>query len=251
MIRTAPTAGHNSEPDYRAINDAVSELDEQIASLQEAKRDIYSKVREEFGKKVAEQLKLAIKLAAMPADKRTDRDEVEEGAFRILALLQSPRAPRATRAREIIEEFDAETGEITEVSNPQPASSPVTEKAGEASPPVSPATPLACPQSMAVPGGEPSIPSSDDDGAKMEEHASAVPGQSGVAPGIHSVKSEQAATNPESFEPPAFLTKPPRDPVNERCEKPLTCKYGRHPQKLTCSTCKTAWEIAKRRAQAA
>lgn len=85
-----------TEPNYREICDAVEELDRQINDLQAAKRDLYAKVRDEHGKKVADQTKLAVRLYLMPADKRADREDVEEGAFRILGILQKPRAPRAT-----------------------------------------------------------------------------------------------------------------------------------------------------------
>ncbi|MDR7032407.1 hypothetical protein [Mesorhizobium sp. BE184] len=60
-----------------------------------------------------------------------------------------------------------------------------------------------------------------------------------------------SATIPDDdFTPPAFVAKD-RPERNERCEKPLTCQFGHHPQKVTCSTCTTAWQIARRKAVAA
>ncbi len=52
------------------------------------------------------------------------------------------------------------------------------------------------------------------------------------------------------FEPPVFLTKDstaPKPELNPRCEKPATCKFSHHPQKITCGTCSTAWAIAQRK----
>lgn len=46
---------------------------------------------------------------------------------------------------------------------------------------------------------------------------------------------------------PAFLRKSAEPELNERCERPKDCKFSHHPQKITCSTCSTAWAIAQRK----
>lgn len=79
-------------------------LEGQIEALQDAKRDLYATVREEHGKATAAALKKAVKIARMDSEKRDDAEEIDAEAERILALIES-RAPRATRAREIIEQF--------------------------------------------------------------------------------------------------------------------------------------------------
>lgn len=49
---------------------------------------------------------------------------------------------------------------------------------------------------------------------------------------------------------PAFLRKSAEPAINERCERPTDCKYAHHPNKVTCSTCSTAWAIAQKKAAA-
>lgn len=39
--------------------------------------------------------------------------------------------------------------------------------------------------------------------------------------------------------------------INERCKRPASCKFSKHPQKITCSDCSTAWAIAQRKRVAA
>lgn len=103
-----------TEPDYASLASALSEIDEDIEALQASKREIYQQVRNDYGKKIADAFKLAMKLSRMDGEKRTKREETEEGAFRILALIEKGSAPRATRTREKIEEIDPETGEVFE-----------------------------------------------------------------------------------------------------------------------------------------
>lgn len=207
MIRT--------EPNYRDIADAVAKLDEQIKALQDAKKDIYATVRDDHGKKIADQLKLAIKLNAMDGEKRIERDEIEEGAFRILSIIQTPRAPRATPARENIEEIRpadgganitmAHTAIATDVPHDAdgviietPVSHSVAppppgdaDQAGAALVPAAPAT-ISSPACTAADDGQPSIPSSD----ALAAGPGAVP--EGYA------KSEQAVSLSDA-DVPAFL----------------------------------------------
>lgn len=82
-------------------------------AVQSAKKDVYENARDTYGKKFARSLKRAVALHRMDADKRTEAEEVDAEAERMLAVI---RAPRATRTREIIEEFDPETGEVLQSS---------------------------------------------------------------------------------------------------------------------------------------
>lgn len=93
------------------------DLEADLEATQGAKKDVYTNARETYGKRFADSLKLAIKRHRMDADKRDAADEVDAEAERMLSIISRPSAPRATRAREIIEEFDPETGEIKPVGN--------------------------------------------------------------------------------------------------------------------------------------
>jgi len=92
------------------------DLEGRINELQDDKKATYASVRDAFGKRTADALKLAIKRYRMDADKREAADEVDAEADRFLSIIRSPRAPRATRTREIIEEFGPETGEVLQSS---------------------------------------------------------------------------------------------------------------------------------------
>ncbi len=87
-------------------------LEADIDEMQADKKKVYTNLREAYGKRAADSLKLAIKRHRMDADKRTEADEIDAEAERFLSIIRKPSAPRATRTREIIEEFDPETGEI-------------------------------------------------------------------------------------------------------------------------------------------
>jgi len=96
----------------------LTDMEEQIEALQSAKRDFYASIRDQHGKPVANGLKAAMRIHRMDSEKRADAEKVDEEAARILSIIENQsHAPRATRAREIIEEFpphDPATGEITE-----------------------------------------------------------------------------------------------------------------------------------------
>lgn len=95
------------------------DLEGRINELQDDKKATYASVRDAFGNRVAKSLKRAVALHRMDADKRTESDEIDAEAERFLSIIRSPRAPRATRTREIIEEIpphDAD-GVILEISS--------------------------------------------------------------------------------------------------------------------------------------
>ena len=193
----------SADPDFHALASALEEADEQIEALQGGKKDIYARVRAEHGKKTADALKVVMKFRRMDAEKRAVAEEVDAEALRILSILERTRAPRATRTREIIEEFDAETGEITspgdwagDTANVASACESATiapahgnETSGESAAIIS-----AAPATPAAPDGEPGIPSLDVGGAKSEGAPNALVGQSAQA-GNFDAQSGQAVTN--------------------------------------------------------
>jgi len=86
-----------------------------IEELQDGKKAVYGNLRDTYGKRTADALKLAVKRYRMDAEKLQAAEELDADAERFLTIIRQPRAPRATRTREIIEEFDdadPETGEI-------------------------------------------------------------------------------------------------------------------------------------------
>jgi len=104
-----------SDEAIRAYAANIFDLEDAREEAQTDLKDAWSHIREAHGKRFADSLKLAVKRARQDADKRAAADEVDAEAERIMAILAS-RAPRATRTREIIEEFDPETGEVGTVA---------------------------------------------------------------------------------------------------------------------------------------
>ena len=88
------------------------DLEADIEALQDDKKDVYANLREAYGKKAADSLKLAIKRHRMDADKREAADEIDAEAERFLTVI---RAPRATHAiANPVPDHNPETGEIIE-----------------------------------------------------------------------------------------------------------------------------------------
>ena len=114
----------------KSIADHLDSYDDEIAELQTGKRDTLNDYRHQLAvagmtkqqiKGEIEALKIAMRRRRTIA--KTSETEVEEAdalADEIFAEITA-RAPRATRAREIIEEFDPETGETTEHEQPETA----------------------------------------------------------------------------------------------------------------------------------
>lgn len=93
------------------------DIEADIEARQDDKKAVYANIRDAYGKRSADALKLAIKRHRMESDKLAAAEELDAEAERFLGVIRSPRAPRATRVREIIEEFpdhDPETGEVGE-----------------------------------------------------------------------------------------------------------------------------------------
>lgn len=104
-----------SDDAIRAYAANLFDLEDARETAQTDIKDAWSHIRGAHGKRFADSLKLAVKRARMDYEKRQAVDEIDAEAERIMGILAS-RAPRATRTREIIEEFDPETGEINERS---------------------------------------------------------------------------------------------------------------------------------------
>ena len=96
----------------------LSTLDQQIDDLQSAKRDAFKRIRDEHGRVLADAVKNALKLSRLTSEQMSQRVEIDAETDRILRIIESGLARRAPRAREIIEEFDPETGEVLDTSSP-------------------------------------------------------------------------------------------------------------------------------------
>lgn len=96
------------------------DLESEIEKKQADKKDVYTNARDTYGKRFANSLKLAIKRHRMDSEKRTEADEIDADAERMLAIIGQHRAPRATRSAITVPDHDAKTGEIIEPDEPQP-----------------------------------------------------------------------------------------------------------------------------------
>lgn len=107
----------------KSIADHLDSYDDEIATLQEGKRETLADYRQQLAdagmskggiKAEIEALKVAMRRRRAIAKKGEEVvEEADVLADEIFAEITS-RAPRATRVREDIEEFDAETGEVIE-----------------------------------------------------------------------------------------------------------------------------------------
>lgn len=107
----------------KSIADHLDSYDDEIATLQEGKRETLADYRQQLAdagmskggiKAEIEALKAAMRRRRAIAKKGEEVvEEADVLADEIFAEITS-RAPRATRVREDIEEFDAETGEVIE-----------------------------------------------------------------------------------------------------------------------------------------
>lgn len=204
-----------SEPNYHEIEATVSDLDEQIEVLQAAKRDFWKGIRDEHGKKLTDQIKIAVKLNRMDGEKRLERDEIEEGAFRILSILQKPRAPRATHAH------TREANEIHERPSLNAEASPEAGPQAEASPVGTDAGTLAGHEGRSE--GEAASADLPTHSNPQEPTSSPVKADSPA-----STSSPEPGTNSDDFHPEdlAFLRKP-KSPLRPHCLTPDCCAgYG-------------------------
>ena len=263
----------------KSIADHLDSYDDEIATLQEGKRETLADYRQQLAdagmskggiKAEIEALKVAMRRRRAIAKKGEEVVEEADVLADEIFVEITARAPRATRVREIIEEYDAETGEIHDTQDqPETAtgSGRTAQVCGEGMAPPLPAgaadavcsTPAASVSDAIARKDHQSVsPSSPDGSASTESAAGKVsklaqpspPKQAepikageGVPPLSPAILSDEEVV-------PAFLRKSAEPVINERCERPTDCKYAHHPNKVTCSTCSTAWAIAQKKAAA-
>lgn len=142
------------------------------------------------------------------------------------------------RAREIIEQFDVETGEITEHEQPETPANEIHERPSNNDK----AYPEAGPQAEASLAGTGSGMLADREGRSEGEAASAdLPAHSNppAQPSQALADSPASTSSPEQgtpFEPPAFLVKE-RKPLRPNCLHPDLCASGTRDH---CWSCKKA-----------
>lgn len=101
------------------------DLESEIEKKQADKKDVYANARDTYGKLFANSLKLAIKRHRMDSEKLAEAEETDAEAERMAAIIARGLVARGARAHahvEIIEEFDAETGEVLETDSQAKAS---------------------------------------------------------------------------------------------------------------------------------
>jgi len=213
------------------------------------------------------------RLRAVTKHGETAVQEKDERADEIYAEITAVRAPRATRV-EIIEQFDAETGEIKETSGSLPDAT-----AGAASllpDPAAPAGPIFnVPHDEAVAG---SVAPTADPASQNARHEADIAGEvpRDTAPASHSpeLAPENAEAAPQAGDgsaphvalspasnPPATEAggEPKSPPVTDfvvffdadadaRCRKPDQC--GSHSRLGVCEPCKQAWEADRHKVAA-
>lgn len=171
-------------------------------------------------------INLVLKLRKKDADERAEQEAILDTYLIALGMLPEP--------FEAEEQFDPITGEF--ISDDAPSASdaaPLTSSqaaAGDDTLHVVP-TPYGRPATPAASGGEPSKPSPDDGGAKMDG-LDPHPGRSGVTPAFNHAKSGQATKHP------ALILRP-------HCQKPgqESCAgYGYN----HCADCKVAMREAEK-----
>lgn len=257
----------------KSIADHLDSYDDEIATIQEGKRETLADYRQQLAdagmskggiKAEIEALKVAMRRRRAIAKKGEEVvEEADVLADEIFAEITS-RAPRATRVREDIEEFDADTGEVIEDqpetetefgSGPETHNSHpvgrVSDAQGNALRHGAVAA-LAPEANLPSTGVIPSAGCTAPSGSAADEISESVQASSPepIKAGALSSSLSVPAILPDEEVVPAFLRKSAEPVINERCERPNDCKYAHHPKKVTCSTCSTAWAIAQKKAAA-
>lgn len=215
----------------KSIADHLDSYDDEISELQDSKREMLADYRQQLADAGMGKAQVRAEVEALKAAMRRRRaiakkgeEQIEEAdalADEIFAEI-SARAPRATPAREIIEEFDAETGEV---NDPDPHSKGLT-------------------------AGGPN-PSLDADGAKSD--GLSIAGQGGHEPVHQNIESGQQSASAAQDDNPvvsasgASATISRRiNPNCRRAAKGDQCALM-HSQAL-CSTCQRVVDESKRAA---
>lgn len=66
----------------------IAAVDDQIAALQEQKKQVYSKIRRDFDRRTAEAMKVCMRLAAMDERQRAERLQFDELGLSFLKMLK-------------------------------------------------------------------------------------------------------------------------------------------------------------------
>ncbi|GAA4169269.1 hypothetical protein GCM10023069_25560 [Shinella granuli] len=142
-----------------------------------------------------------IKLRKVDANERAERDALLDTYMIALGMLQEPAG----------EDYDRETGEVLDERRSDNGLNIQTKHEDIRTAPET-AEELSRPAPFAVPGGEPSIPSPDAGGEKMDGAANAVPGRSDDTSAFCNAKSGQATNSiSESDAVPTVATVLPSD----------------------------------------
>ena len=192
-------SGHNGQ--LRALVERIERLEEEIAELNGDKSEVYKEAKSHgFDAKIIR------KVVAARRKDPSERQEEDALFDMYMAAIEAPES--LVRARvENIEEIpphDPGTGEITDHQSHGLTSlgtEPAERSGDESSAAITTRPPL-----QAADDGQPSVPSSDADGAKMESDANRDPGRADAMSGHRSVKSEQPVDNSDPQEPPPLAT---------------------------------------------
>ena len=94
-------------------------------------------------------------------------------------------------------------------------------------------------------GSHPPVPVSNPAPATILQSPAPTSSQAGDSAGEGVLPLSPATHSDDDV--PAFLKRAAEPALNERCANPDRCKFGHHPQKVTCATCSTAWAVASRK----
>lgn len=89
-----------AEPDFHALAAEYEAFEARLEEVQTDKKDFLSHIRDQYGRRMANAFKLAMKTRRMGSDKRQEAEEVDAEAARILDILAKPRVARGARTHE-------------------------------------------------------------------------------------------------------------------------------------------------------
>lgn len=252
----------------KSLADYLDSYDAEISALQDSKREMMQDYRGQLVEKgfVKAQIKdeiEALKRAmrrrrAVAKTSETAVDEADALADEIFAEISGP-APRATPARENIEQFpphDPETGELTDTQEQpeEPASEfhpPVTTREGHEGDP----SPTLGEKDLVEAGTGHNCAALPQEPCRAEITPSAAPTAEPEAtpsppPASGSLSNPQPTSSPavdmagepqDGNEPVSGSSATPFN--NLRCQKPDTCRWAH--SLSACSTCNSAWMKAR------
>lgn len=224
-----------AQDQLKSIVQRVERLELEIADLNADKSEIYKEARS-FGFDV-KAIKKVVSQRKLDTNKREEQDFVFETYWNAVHGLELVHA----HARENIEEFDAETGEILEANPHSSAASPSLETAvvnlpDAATDETSRNTGLVANQPEQANETHERPSTNDEPSPEAGPQAEASPAGTGTG----TLADREGRHDGEA----ASAVLPT---INERCRNPSGCKFSTHPNKITCSTCASAWLESKKR----